>query len=491
MSSKGEGPFLVRYVILLLLPLSAGVLIGTGNYTLFIAFLLLILCIFVVSLILYSPVLAFLAAVASLPLQSVAINVGVNVPPIFLFLSIMLALFLVGKVRLRRTPLDLAVLVFLGTGLLSLSVGLIIPPPLAFIPRTYGMRGSSLRGLFQFLERNSLFLMMYATVSFCTNWVSIRRALKIFLIVTAIVVSYGIYQYFAQLLGLPLQDVGTALNTDLSVGSAFRADFPLPRVRSTFLEPLYFGNYLISVICLSMSLLLCNSCTVVDRRLLYLVLYISFPALLLTFSRGAWVSFGVSLALLVAGLLWIDKQRVKALWKWIVVITFVMMLALALGAETHILDTSIVTQRIQSMNSSYRGYWSQHVVTPWKIMVDSGHILWGVGLGNYYFYEAHFLERPGYGTTMWMYTLFEMGLPGLVALVGIIVQIFLASFRALSRLSLQGQMILVGIVSGFAGTLFHSVIYTVPWDCTDWFLLGVLFSIVRIELGEGNAQDRH
>lgn len=483
LSRKIARKHLFLVCLAMLLALSAGVVSGAGHYSYLLGLALIPLGSAVFLFVLNSPTFAFLLCVAALPLQGVVVNVGLNIPPTFLLLWLVLALLLVDKrTTFRRTPIDLAILAFFVVSLLSLFIPLVNPPPVVDISETFGLRGSSFRGLIQLVERSSIFLMMYVTVSVCTSWAMIKRVLNVFVVASVIVVAYGIYQFFAQLFGLPLQDVGTALNTTLSLGSVWSAHFPIPRVRSTFMEPLYFGTYLISVISLFVPLLLYRGRALLNRRLLYLGLIASLIALLLTFSRGAWVSFGVSLVLLVASAYYVGGRQVWPFLKLLAsVVAFVVLIVLILIAKTD-LDKQILVQRTQSIESSFLGYLSAHVGSPWQFAWDSNRML-GVGLGMYWFYEARLFGQPGSATPMWLYTLLEMGLPGLVAMIWIVVRTFSSSLSALPRLSTQGQALLIGIIAGFAGVLFHSATYNVSWGYTEWFLLGVLFSVIRIELG--------
>jgi hypothetical protein len=77
-------------------------------------------------------------------------------------------------------------------------------------------------------------------------------------------------------------------------------DWIVPRLSSTALEPLFFGNYLLSAIPLGLGLYLTKN-DIFNRHLLLLLLIIQLLAMILTFSVGAWAGLIAAFVFLAVG----------------------------------------------------------------------------------------------------------------------------------------------------------------------------------------------
>jgi O-antigen ligase len=122
--------------------------------------------------------------------------------------------------------------------------------------------------------------------------------------------AYGVYQWFAQRYGLPFSNLDNAPNSEgLTTGTRFQGAGVLgwERVRSTWVEPFYFGTYLAAILPLVTQLP--GVRTGGGRRVLAcLGVPLVLAALILTDSSLAWVSLLMGSAL-VGTLVWVKAGR--------------------------------------------------------------------------------------------------------------------------------------------------------------------------------------
>ena len=142
----------------------------------------------------------------------------------------------------------------------------------------------------------------------------IRRLLKpeIFVVVEKIIIYFSVllalfalYQYFGDMFGL-------STKFSLLRSSYTKAVFGFPRPQATFLEPLYFGNYLILPIFFLFRRLAIRKFSWGNFSILVLILV----AFVLTLSRGAYLALASGLLLIALYILIKNRQ----LWKKLLLI---------------------------------------------------------------------------------------------------------------------------------------------------------------------------
>lgn len=135
------------------------------------------------------------------------------------------------------------------------------------------------------------------------------------LVVSALVACvFGFYQFFGDLLGLPVS--WTGLRPQYA-----KAVFGFPRIQSTGLEPLYFGNFLM----ISAGLLIMAMARNVQRRQAAIAFAMIATVVWLTVSRGAMVALAVSIVVGLGTAIW------RRQWHGVAVMVGVTVLSIGLA----------------------------------------------------------------------------------------------------------------------------------------------------------------
>jgi O-antigen ligase len=280
---------------------------------------------------------------------------------------------------------------------------------------------------------------------------------KTWLIVTALIALYGIYQSFAVAFGLPLEDItwGVSLNgsaiTKYGQTRYYAGLVTNFAPRATFAESLHFGAYLAGVFpfCLACWL---GRATLPERwrrwpwRSLSLLLGL---VLLLTFSRSSWVAgaFGVLVVLFFA-------RRVRV---WLLCLAGLVVASLAFSALSYlpIFDATLSGFELISGRLSPGYLVSDPRVLYFGVLADlaGSHPIWGVGLGNYAMLGASELGINVLlsAHSVWAAHWVEGGLIGLAVLIGLFVTVGKQLVRHLRTARTTVWFFpLVGLIAGIA-----------------------------------------
>jgi len=118
----------------------------------------------------------------------------------------------------------------------------------------------------------------------------LKLFLKTLFVSTIVVCLFGLFQFFGDLIGLPLFLTG--------IGEGYtKAVLGFPRVRSTFFEPLYFGNFIILIFPLIYWQTTLRK-PILSRKLTKLLLLLLVLNLILTIARSAYLAFLLELVLI-------------------------------------------------------------------------------------------------------------------------------------------------------------------------------------------------
>lgn len=198
-----------------------------------------------------------------------------------LAILIMLLFFrelILGKRRLEL-PFLLPLLLVLVVSAVSIIQGF-------RLPLERGLEGASGRSAPIAFSFVTLFWMIFAVFVFWMTVNIVKRkeflanVAKFHLVSAGLVSLWGIWTVAGYLCGI---------NTGLKFTEL---DWIIPRLSSTALEPLYFGNYLLSAIPLGLGLYLTGN-DIFNRHLFLFLLVAQLSALVLTFSLGAWGGFAI------------------------------------------------------------------------------------------------------------------------------------------------------------------------------------------------------
>jgi len=362
----------------------------------------------------------------------------------------MTALFWVGKmiaqgqIGIRQSPFDFRIMAFvLWSGLSML-----------YSPDREG----SFYNYYHLMGR--YILLYYLVISNVNSLSQVRRLIWAVLLSAAVVSVYGFYQYFFS--GLDVT----------ATGWIDGEQFPDIKVRifSTLQNPNLLAGFLVTVMAVASGIGLYTPGR--RRRLLLFGLAgVLGVCLLLTYSRGAWLS-----ALAVLGVCGMIYNR-RLLW----LVLFLPVLAL--------LAHDAVSERLLSIMNPVDTSCSLRLAV-WEstVAMIMDHPLTGVGWGAYQLvypsYDFFVLNQATtiyHAHNMYLHLAAETGLPGLAAFLSIMVghiRLALSSFRQARDKRTRGMML--GILAAFAGIAVSGmtdyVMYNVQIAMLFWLLNAVVIS---------------
>lgn len=350
----------------------------------------------------------------------------------------------------RLSLLDKAILIFYGLAAVSLTQA------------TDLKRGLMVLGFLTYV------LIAYAFLS--RAW---RTSFKMDVIQKLIVLSgvataaFGLYQFFGDALGLSRNFTGLGELYTYQV-------FGFPRIQSTGHEPLYYANFLLLPILLLVAQFLKDPKSLGRWNLAALVLLMT--VMILTLSRGAYLGF-IAGGLVLLAALW--KQTT---WKRLLqvvgygALSFVAAIALiqlvtTLGNTTgrgflNFADQATIQDYGKGESTNLRIDRYKEAIRQFK----EKPIL-GMGLGQYgvVYAPPKDIARHGYPivNNQYLETAAEMGVVGLIALLGIAAGAVIQLVRALKRqqgyftAGLLAVLIAVGVQYNFFSTIYIYYIWVI------------------------------
>lgn len=230
-----------------------------------------------------NPTLGIFVVAFLLPFERIGsfdvVNITIRPSQIFALVTILayLLAFLVRKEKFNiKNPLLIPAFFFLGFSVLSM------------INSENFQRNISV-----FLFNTFVIIVALILPNLIKNQKILTKTIYLILLSTILVSLFGLYQFLGDIIGLSPSLTGLRpLYT--------KAVFGFPRVQSTFLEPLYFANFLLIPIALSLSFLLSRlkqKYSAIKILGLTLILALASINLILTLSRGGYIAFAFLLLL--------------------------------------------------------------------------------------------------------------------------------------------------------------------------------------------------
>jgi hypothetical protein len=477
-----------------------------------------------------SPFRVFMASIISWPLSyTMSFDIGFTIIPGYILLMFLMFIMIVSReFWYSRAPLDFAVIAFIGVCALSIIQTLRVPPPKVEFIEAMRYRGVWFRSVIQFSLLCLFSLIYFFSVYFCS---SNKKRLDIVLkvhIVTAIIISlYGIYQAFATHFDLPLKDVTNMMKTSGEGygGSFTQARFGMYRSQATFPEPLGFGNYLLSVLPLSLAF---GSITksYIDLRerkwmssgTLALVITLFFVAIFMTRSRGPLISLASSMLLMM---LLLRKRHLPVLTGYIIISMSVLavyysmttrylgvssdvMRVLRLGDISRALKAEEILQALSPGSDSYGSESAlEELISGQRFVFNfylvpklfKQHPFMGVGLGNFPLHASSILKTNKLYSPvgLWAAILVELGLVGFAAFSWMIFVYYRTMILTLAKVrGTYWSPYIVGVLACFTGFMVHFLSWGSRLDYLAWLFMGISMAIVKLidqDLNQ-NANDR-
>jgi hypothetical protein len=242
------------------------------------------------------------------------------------------------------------------------------------------------------------------------------------------------------------------------------------RMVGTFADPNHFAFFVAVATVIAASLLI-GEVTGPRRRpnvvALALALAIGEVALLVTYSRSAWLLTGVALAVLLV----LVRRHIRPL-----VATRARVIALvAVATVAAAAEAPLVIQRINPDNPGTRLSTEAHGRTM-RLALDllADHPLTGVGIGSYGSHAGQpALVSSAHSTILTVAA--ETGFPGLVALLTAMLLTVALGIVAVQRARDPGTLIaLGGLVAAYVGLVCANLVYEVWMDDFQWMLFGAI-----------------
>ncbi|MBI4407091.1 MAG: O-antigen ligase family protein [Candidatus Kerfeldbacteria bacterium] len=304
----------------------------------------------------------------------------------------------------------------------------------------------------------------------------VEKLVTILLISMAVVCLFGIYQFLGDIVGLPTSLTGLRPQYTKDI-------LGFPRIQSTAPEPLYFANYLLLPLSITVGLWLSRTSRFKPVWLLLLVL-LGGVNFILTVSRGGYIALAATLGILAL-------VYIKQLLRPRILIPIVLCLAVAGGVAYRFLNlteqletyTTHVTnifggasyeERVETYTIAER-IWLQH---PWI----------GIGPGSFGPYAAnHPLITPSEGYKIvnneYIELLAETGILGLICILVMVVMLYVRSWKAIRKTTNPFlRAVLIALLAAMTGILVQYNTFSVLYIMHIWFTIGLMVSIQNIIL---------
>ncbi len=288
--------------------------------------------------------------------------------------------------------------------------------------------------------------LFYTVAQFATrqNLAWIRRWLAISTIVVSL---FGLYQFLGDLFGLPYGATGIRDRYSKVV-------LGFPRLQSTALEPLYFANFLFLPLFVFLALLIKKRG---GDRLSQMALATASVAFILTFSRGAYVSGVVGVAVLGLALggrevwAWLKANyKLVAIGLGVLVVGSGLLLSFSV-ARTKAGQNGLVTiENFFGINVLKTGSFTERLSDEkLAIKIFKEHPVFGVGIGGFgsAYYGCHIGKCVYRPNNQALEVLAEGGVVGFTVFYGFLAALVVYGWLALKRTSGDQRTVIAGLLA--------------------------------------------
>ncbi len=360
----------------------------------------------------------------------------------------------------KQTPLDLPVILFL----IAMLVVFILNSP------DYRISLEGFRAVIQYI------LWYFVIIQLLKDTKGAKRLCLIFVIVVSLMAIHGVYQY---IIGVEMP-AGWVDSKEAGVRT---------RVFSILTSPNILGSLLTLALPLTLSFGVISK-NIKTKSLFYFLALMMVGCLVFTFSRGAWIGFGVAILVYV----FLKDKRLLVP----VIILGLLAVVLVPGIANRI--TYMLSP--EYIESSLRGGRLVRWITGLQIL--KGTPLFGVGLGHFggavainnelsYLVGTEMVETF-YMDNYYLKTAVETGLFGLFAFVMLMYQIIVNGLRTI-RITTDkvSKELEIGIFAGLFGVIVHNFVenvFEVPMMTSCfWLLVAVLMHFWYINYKDNDIKN--
>lgn len=302
-------------------------------------------------------------------------------------------------------------------------------------------------------------------------WVAVSWYLAVTMIFFAVVAAENTEARLAVLAkGWTAAAVITALAGIAGYFRAFPGAFDLftlyGRAKGTFNDPNVFGPFLVFPMLMALQAFYGGSRGQMLRGAA--VLAVTVPAMLLSFSRGAWIHFALSAAIMTALMMLTVPGRGQRLRILAVVAAGVILLAAALTVMLSIDAVGELMRQRANFNQSYdsgpMGRFGRHVYG-WQMAMDLPMGIGPLQFSKFFVEDVHNVYLNAFLSGGWVAGIAYHALVGLTLLVGLLVSVQKAPW----------QPVAIAIFATFAGVAFEGKIIDTDHWRHFWALAGLLW----------------
>jgi len=264
---------------------------------------------------------------------------------------------------------------------------------------------------------------------------------------------------------------------------------------ASFKSPNGFAGWLVVIIPLTLGLFFNVKVKNTFLKLLIFILSVLLTlCLIMTYTRGAWLSFALGLLLMIFYIIKNATFKMRM---------FYFSLAFTLGVTFIVLPQPIKTKLLNLRLSNYYGVAPigsrfssllevEDGSTPirfnlWKeaVRIAADYPLIGCGLNTYSIIARNYKSFPGGGVyphNSYLQMFAETGLFGLTAFLWVLFTFFVTGLRQLNK---QYNALLLGALSGILGFSVHAFfdthLYSLQLVVLFWFTLGLSMAIIKLQ----------
>ena len=328
-------------------------------------------------------------------------------------------------------------------------------------------------------------LISIATTDIIRNFQDYQKIEKAIIISSWVVLFFSVWQFFGDLVGVPLSLTGL-------IEGYSKITFGFPRIQAFSKEPLYLGNFLMIPIGILTGKMLSPEKKIKSDKILLAGLV---GLLILTLSRGAilgFIFFILMLAIYFPKKVLSRKNILIGLSGLAIIFASVLLIVNIAGDKT--LDRFIHQLTLKDFGVSestvLRLGDSQVAYKAWQ-----QNPLLGVGIGNFGVYKANYeLASPDVESitnNQYLELLAETGIIGFGLFVLIIIMLLSRSYRAIKTTKNEVvKPLLAGLSAAFFGILVQYNFFSTLSIIHIWFLIGLIIALQNIALDSINRYEK-
>jgi O-antigen ligase len=322
-------------------------------------------------------------------------------------------------------------------------------------------------------------------IIFISNKEDVRLFINSIYVVTALVIIFALFQFYADLLGVP-GNITRLISNYTSEGT-----YPFPRVHSFAHEPLYLANYLLIALGL-----ICGDLVINKEKSKWWIktLYIlTVLLIILTVARGAIIGliFGIFVLLVLT---WDFK-----LFKQIFIYSIAsIIISLSMLGSASLIKKDSVLNRFGTHAISTKDESVTNRTSTWKYAIKAliARPLTGVGGANsqYFIGESNPVDLKNNSTGLYRIIVFnnsfitflaEYGIIGITSLMPLC-YLFIIIGRDL--ILLRPKSYVIGLFSFIVAVIIQAMTFEIILLLRFWMLLALLIAIWRMDIRSKNNQ---